>query len=109
VIAQTGMLGLVCFLWLFFEVWRVGWAIRDKVPDSFARAYIIGSLGGLVGTLVSGMLGDWILPFIYNVGLHGFRSSVFIWLFLGGLIALEEIYRNSIESGSAHASIDPYH
>jgi len=51
-------------------------------------------LGGLVGTLAAGMLGDWILPFVYNVGLHGYRSSVIFWLFLGGLVALEQIIRH---------------
>jgi hypothetical protein len=35
------------------------------------------------------MLGDWFLPFIYNVGYEGFRSSVLAWVFLGGLLALE--------------------
>ena len=55
---------------------------------------MIGVLGGLVGMLFSGMLGDWFLPFVYNVGLHGMRASLLGWLFLGGLVALEEIYRN---------------
>ncbi len=92
IIAQTGLIGLVCFLWFAFEIWRVGWRIREKVPDGFARAYVIGALGGLVATLFSGMLGDWILPFVYNVGLQGFRSSLIGWLFLGGLVALEGMY-----------------
>jgi hypothetical protein len=34
-------------------------------------------------------LGDWVLPFVYNVGLAGFRSSMIGWIFLGGLVALE--------------------
>ncbi len=109
IFAQAGFFGLIGFSWLMFEIWRVGWEIRVKVPDGFARAYILGVLGGLIGTLVSGMLGDWFLPFVYNVGLQGFRSSVFAWLFFGGMIALEGIYRNIDSRGGEYASVDRHH
>jgi hypothetical protein len=91
IVAQMGLLGLVCFLWFFWAVGRVGWRLRKRVPVGFAKAYVYGALGGLVGTLVSGALGDLVLPFFYNVGLIGFRFSVLAWLFLGGLVALERI------------------
>jgi hypothetical protein len=39
------------------------------------------------------MLGDWVLPFIYNVGLNGMRASLLGWIFLGGLVALGQIYQ----------------
>ncbi len=42
--------------------------------------------------LASGMLGDWFLPYLYNIGIPGFRSSVFAWIFLGGLLALARIF-----------------
>jgi len=61
------------------------------VPEGFARAYVYGALGGLAGTLVAGMLADWLIPFVYNVGLAGFRTSVLAWLFLGGLVAMEQV------------------
>lgn len=41
--------------------------------------------------IVAGMLGDWVIPFVYNIGLGGFRASVLGWLFLGGLVALNNI------------------
>jgi len=94
IIAQTGLLGLVVFMWFVFKVGRVGWNLVGKVPHGFSNAYVIGALGGLAGTIVAGMLGDWIIPFIYNVGMQGFRASLLGWLFLGGLVALENIYRN---------------
>ena len=50
--------------------------------------------GGLAGMVVAGMLGDWVLPFFYNVGLNGFRSSMIGWLFLGGLVSLEQMVRS---------------
>jgi O-antigen ligase len=93
-LAQTGILGLVFFLWFAVEAGRLGLWLRDRVPGGFARAYVLGALGGLAGTLVAGMLGDWFLPFIYNIGLAGFRASLFSWIFLGGLVALEQMVRN---------------
>jgi hypothetical protein len=94
IIAQVGILGLACLLWFMWEVGRLGWELRNEVPDGFLYAFVIGALGGLIGTLVSGMLGDWFLPFVYNIGLDGTRSSLFAWLFLGGLVAIAQNYKN---------------
>ena len=91
IVAQTGLVGLVCFLWLVWEVGRLGWRLRKHVPAGFAQAYVYGALGGLAGMVVAGLLGDWVLPFFYNVGLNGFRSSMLGWLFLGGLVSLEQM------------------
>lgn len=92
IVAQTGLLGLLCFVWFVWEVGRLGWRMRRSVPDGFPKAYLYGALGGLAGTLVAGMLGDWVLPYVYNVGLDGMRSSVLAWLFLGGIVVLERLY-----------------
>ena len=94
-IAQTGILGLACFLWFFGAVGWLGWQLRQRVPDGFARAYVYGAIGGVAGTLVSAAFGDWVIPFFYNINLGGFRASMLSWLFLGGLVALEQIYKRS--------------
>ena len=91
IVAQTGLVGLFCFLLFLWEVGRLGWRLRKQVPAGFAQAYVYGALGGLAGMVVVGMMGDWILPFFYNIGLSGFRSSMLGWLFLGGLVTLEQI------------------
>jgi O-antigen ligase len=92
IIAQTGLVGLICFLWFFGELWLFGWHIRNRVPEGFPRAYVMGSLAGIVGTLSLAALGDWVIPFVYNVGLEGFRASMFGFLFLGGLVAIANIF-----------------
>ena len=101
-IAQTGFLGLACFLWFFGATGWLGWQLRQRVPAGFARAYVYGALGGLAGTLVAGALGDWVLPFFYNIGMAGFRASVLGWLFLGGLVALEQMYASQRASESVN-------
>jgi len=93
IIAQTGLVGLVCLLWLWWELGQLGWGLRNQVPAGFAQAYVYGALGGLAGMVVAGMLGDWVLPFFYNVGLAGFRSSMLGWLFLGGLVSIEQMVK----------------
>ena len=94
ILAQTGLVGLFCVLWIFWEAGWLGWRLREHVPSGFAQAYVYGALGGLAGMVVAGMLGDWVLPFFYNVGLNGFRSSMIGWLFLGGLVSLEQMVRS---------------
>ena len=91
IVAQTGLVGLVCFLWILWEVGWLGWNLRKQVPSGFAQAYVYGALGGLAGMVVAGMFGDWVLPFFYNIGLSGFRSSMLSWLFLGGLVSLSQM------------------
>ena len=93
IVAQTGLVGLICFVWLLFELGWLGWQLRKHAPTGFAQAYAYGALGGLAGMIVAGILGDWVMPFFYNIGLNGFRSSMLGWLFLGGLVSLEQMLR----------------
>ena len=94
-VAQTGVVGLLAFSWFVLEVARLAWRLRSRVPAGFAQAYAVGALAGLAGSLVSGFLADWIVPFAYNVGIRGFRSSLLFWVFLGGLLAVKRILATS--------------
>jgi hypothetical protein len=91
IVAETGFVGLVCLLLFFWQVGWLGWRLREQAPAGFAQAYAYGALGGLAGMVVAGMMGDWVLPFFYNIGLSGFRSSMLGWLFLGGLMSIEQM------------------
>ncbi len=99
VAAQTGLFGLGCLLWLFWALFRLALRLRNAAPEGFARAYVYGAIGGLAGTMAAAMLGDWLLPFVYNVGLGGFRTGILAWLFLGALVALEEMYLRAPGAG----------
>jgi hypothetical protein len=87
-IAQTGVIGLACLLWWCWLLAREGWRVRASAPAGFPRSYAHAALGGLAGTLTAAALGDWMLPFVYNVSLDGLRSSLPAFLFLGGLVGL---------------------
>lgn len=84
IVAQIGVFGLIFFLWFFWELGKTASSMLPGLEEGFDRAYVIGAIGGIAGMLVAGMLGDWLIPFVYNVGLVGFRSTVFGWIFLGG-------------------------
>ncbi|MCE7985813.1 MAG: hypothetical protein DYG89_31940 [Caldilinea sp. CFX5] len=103
ILAQIGFLGLGCVLWFFAEAAWLGWRLCSEAPKGFARAYVYATLGGLAGTAASGMLVDWFFPFVYNIGFNGFRSSIFAWLFLGGLVSIEQIVRRQSDA-SQHSS-----
>jgi O-antigen ligase len=93
IVAQTGLVGFIVFTWLIIAIASLAWRLHRLVPRGFSLAYVNAVLGGLAGMLVAGFLGDWFLPFLYNIGISGFRASVFAWLFLGGLLSLEQIYK----------------
>jgi O-antigen ligase len=97
ILAQIGILGLACVLWFFIELAWLGWRLRTQAPKGFAQAYVYGALGGLAGTVASGMLVDWLFPFVYNVGFNGFRSTILGWFFLGGLVTIEQVVRRQAE------------
>jgi O-antigen ligase len=100
IVAQIGLLGLACFLWFAWETGWLGWKLRRRASPGFAQAYVYGALGGWVATLASGMLVDWFLPYVYNIGLTGFRASMLAWLFPGGLLSIEQIVRRQSQAES---------
>lgn len=90
-VAQVGAVGLLSFLWVAGEAARLAWQLRERPRSRFARAYAVGVLGGLAGSLAAAALADWIVPFVYNIGIPGFRSSVLFWFFIGGTVALRRM------------------
>lgn len=93
IVAQTGLLGLACYLWFFAEAGVIAWRLLKRVPEGgFERAYLYAAIGGLAATLFAGILGDWVMPFVYNGGANAMRASGMIWIFLGGLVVLDRIY-----------------
>ena len=81
--------------------------LRKVAPEGFARAYVYGAIGGLAGTFAAGMLVDWIIPFVYNIGLWGMAGSILAWIFLGGVLAIERITYQEAEQESSAKLIPP--
>jgi O-antigen ligase len=96
ILMQFGILGFVGFFWLITMIGRMAWRLKDVVQDEFSRVYVHACIGGLVAMLFSGLLADWFLPFLYNIGTNGFRFSIMNWLFLGGLVVIDRAQANKI-------------
>ncbi|MCC7176528.1 MAG: O-antigen ligase family protein [Bryobacterales bacterium] len=91
--AQLGFLGLAVFLWFAAEAAVESVKLYVKSPAGFPKAYMAGVLGGLGASILAGGLADWIVPFYYNIGIRGFRSSLLFWVFLGGLLVVRRSLR----------------
>ena len=89
IFAHTGLVGLGLFLWFMGEVAWLAWRLRRRFQTGFVAGYVNGMLATWAGIMVVMLLLDWFLPFVYNVGFPGFQASVLVWLFLGGLVAIE--------------------
>jgi len=91
--SHTGLVGLGLFLWFAVEVILLAVRLRKRYTSGFGAGYVNGMLAAWAGALALMMFADWILPFVYNIGFPGFQASVLVWLFLGGLVALENSER----------------
>jgi O-antigen ligase len=108
VLAQTGLLGMAFLAWFALALAWQGWRLRSHFKHDFGSAYVNASLAAIAGAAVAGILGDWLLPFVYNVGISGMRASLLIWLFLGGLVALGRIAAERHQAdGAAEANSRP--
>jgi len=90
VLAQTGFVGLVIFLWLMGTMLHLGNRARRLLRGrgNFEEAFANAALSGGFGALLAMMLGDWVLPFAYNQTITGFDNASYSWIFLGGVVAL---------------------
>ncbi len=105
--AQTGLLGLGVYLWFLASTGLMAWTQANRRGyGPFERAYLLGALGGIAGTVMAGFLGDWVIPFVYNVGLDGFRASVLGWLFVGGMVAVVQARRRREENSGEPAMME---
>ncbi|HQZ69994.1 MAG TPA: O-antigen ligase family protein [Anaerolineae bacterium] len=89
ILGQMGVVGVVIVLWLFAMLFRQALRVFGAEQPGFVKAYAVACAGGLMGMAAAGMLGDWFLPFVYNIGFRGFKDSYLGWLLLGGLTLLE--------------------
>lgn len=100
--AHGGILGLGLFCWFVVEVSRTGLRLRARFRRGFAAGYVNGMLAAGAGALVLMLFLDWILPFVYNVGFSGFQATVLVWMFMGGLLALERMVDQGRMSDTHH-------
>lgn len=92
--AHAGLLGLGLFLWFVWEWGRLGMRLYHQYSQGFAAGYVNGMLAVGIAMLGIMFLADWGLPFVYNIGFPGFQASVLVWLFMGGMVAVDQQGKN---------------
>jgi hypothetical protein len=93
IFAQTGVVGSFFFLWFLAALYVVAFRARRRPADDYAAGFANGALGGLVGVTIAMALGDWVIPFVYNQTIAGFRFTLHSWLCLGVLAGLPYLRR----------------
>ena len=93
ILAQTGIIGFACFIWMMATFLRLGTHLKRRLAGQrdFAEAFTHAVMAGLIASLVGMTLGDWVLPFAYNQTISGFDNAIFTWMFVGGMMALYHI------------------
>lgn len=107
IFAETGIIGFSFFIWFLFATFRTGWSLDSKLQDGFLRAFNNGALGALVGTVLAMVLGDWFIPFVYNIGYVGFDYNAYAWISLGAMVGLQRFAGNRVRSAPVANSQAP--
>jgi hypothetical protein len=108
VFGQMGLVGVVALAWLIWAIYRQAKRGFETEPLGFGKAYAAACIAGFTSMLFAGMLGDWILPFVYNIGLRGFGDSFLGWLLLGGVVLLEATRGSREAEGGAPRPSGPH-
>jgi hypothetical protein len=97
IFAHTGVLGLGLFLWFMAEVLKLAWRLHHRYTEGFLAGYVNAMLAAWFGIMAIMLLADWFLPFVYNIGFPGFQASILVWMFFGGLVAIDNLPVTTLE------------
>jgi O-antigen ligase len=97
VLSETGVIGSFFYLWLFGSFAWLGLKVvrRLRGRRDFKEALAVSAFAGLIGCIVIMAFGDWMLPFAYTQTIAGFNYTIYSWLFIGTLLALDHMTRET--------------
>ena len=99
IIAETGVIGTFFYLWLFGSLVWQGFKVVRRLSGNkdFKEALAVAAFAGLIGCIVIMAFGDWMLPFAYTQTIAGFNYTVYSWLFIGTLLALDNMTQKAVQ------------
>jgi O-antigen ligase len=85
ILAQNGVVGMLAFAIMMFVALCLALRVRAEYrgQGDYKEAYANAALAGIPAALIAMMLGDWVLPFAYNVTIMGFDHAVHTWIAIG--------------------------
>jgi O-antigen ligase len=98
ILAQFGVVGSGIWLWLAIVSLYYGWQTMRMAPVGILRTTAIVATSGWAAAQFSMMLGDWVLPFLYNQGVPGYRYTMYSWIFVGLLISIRQLIKRQTET-----------
>ncbi|MDD5772177.1 MAG: O-antigen ligase family protein [bacterium] len=93
ILSEVGGLGFICFCWVIVKISLLGRYLIHSVKDNFIKVFTVGIMGSIYGQLCAGVFADYILPSYHNGGLKNFCSTVYFWVLVGSLLAIEKIVK----------------
>ncbi len=99
IIAQTGVVGFVCFVGMWVAMCWTAWRTYLLVPKGgFRGALAVSLLACMLSIIIIMMLGDWVTPFTYTQTLFGINYTIWAWFLAGLTIALRYETLNYLKS-----------
>ncbi|GIV87123.1 MAG: O-antigen polymerase [Chloroflexus sp.] len=98
ILAQFGVVGFGIWIWFTIVSLYYGWKTIQLAPQGILRTTAIIATAGWAAAQFSMMLGDWILPFLYNQGVPGFKYTMYSWVFVGLLISVRQLIERRAET-----------
>jgi O-antigen ligase len=100
ILAETGIVGMVVFLWFIIELFKLLKYFLKKDPDYRINIVAAAVISIIVSRLMIGLIGDYILPQYHNGGLQNFCSTVYFWVCVGILIGLKKLKHSNNGMGT---------
>ncbi len=92
IVAQLGIIGFIFFLWIFIASAWSGFRLSRRLKTGdFQEGLSAAAFSGTIGCIFIMAFGDWGIPFAYTQTIAGFNYSVYNWLFIGTIFALDKI------------------
>ena len=91
--AETGILGLLSFLWLSSVLFYRSFRNLAAMQDPFLAAFLFGSLIGLGGFLVHSF---------FDTNFYSVQLGSFMWLIMGLIVAIQKIDKASEKTEGTH-------
>jgi O-antigen ligase len=95
ILAQTGVVGLGLFVWLFASLAWTGYklCLRVRGRGDFTEGLANAAFAGTISCILAMAFGDWLVPFAYTQTIAGFDYAVYSWLFMGTILVLDRMTR----------------
>lgn len=87
--AETGFVGLACFMWIMFRLFKVSIRNFRKINDKYFNNILIGLLTGFIGFLAHSF---------FDVNFYALQLATLMWFVMGLIIAVQNIALKELDA-----------